>query len=343
MKNMKKVAEVAGMRTFWAAVALGVTLGAGVALAADAVQEEIAYEGRLADPVEGALEGTQTVTFRIFEESSGGKALWEKQMEVQCGPQGRFHVVLAAETDGALLKVFEEGGRFLELEVAGHGEAIAPRVEFASSPQVLAAEYAEQSPLSFYIDGELSASKVEVALTKDELMGYGAIVSGELSAKSVSAGGGLQMEEAAATVGGTAKAGKFEGAAVAPVGTILMWTKSSLPDGWALCDGTTVNGIQTPDLRGRFVVGAGASGYDLGSIGGQDGVTLTVDQIPSHSHSYEVSSNKKSLHGSESSDSSGNDRWWKGTSSGTTDSAGNSEAHENRPPYYALTYIMRVQ
>lgn len=56
-------------------------------------------------------------------------------------------------------------------------------------------------------------------------------------------------------------------------GMIVMWSgaTSNIPDGWALCDGA--NG--TPDLRGRFVIGAGGS-YAVGSTGG--------GSIPSHSH-----------------------------------------------------------
>ena len=43
-----------------------------------------------------------------------------------------------------------------------------------------------------------------------------------------------------------------------PSGSIIIWTGSTIPDGWAICNGE--NG--TPDLRNRFLVGA------LGSTGG---------------------------------------------------------------------------
>ena len=60
-----------------------------------------------------------------------------------------------------------------------------------------------------------------------------------------------------------------------------MWSGSinDIPVGWALCDGS--NG--TPDLRDRFIVGAGGS-YNVGNTGGSNTVTLTTSQIPSHSH-----------------------------------------------------------
>ena len=61
-----------------------------------------------------------------------------------------------------------------------------------------------------------------------------------------------------------------------------MWngTAASVPSGWALCDGS--NG--TPDLRDRFIVGAGRN-YSPNAIGGSDTVTLNSSQMPSHSHS----------------------------------------------------------
>jgi microcystin-dependent protein len=67
-----------------------------------------------------------------------------------------------------------------------------------------------------------------------------------------------------------------------PIGSVIMWfgTVGAIPAGWQVCDGT--NG--TPDLRDRFVVGAG-SAYALGNTGGADTVTLTTAQIPSHTHS----------------------------------------------------------
>jgi len=66
-----------------------------------------------------------------------------------------------------------------------------------------------------------------------------------------------------------------------PVGLITMWSGSiaSIPSGWALCNGSA----GTPDLRDRFIVGAG-SAYAVGATGGADTVTLNTTQIPSHTH-----------------------------------------------------------
>lgn len=66
-----------------------------------------------------------------------------------------------------------------------------------------------------------------------------------------------------------------------PSGIIVGWagTLDDVPDGWEVCDGS--NG--TPDLTDAFIVGAG-NNYAVGDQGGQDSVTLTESQIPSHSH-----------------------------------------------------------
>ena len=66
-----------------------------------------------------------------------------------------------------------------------------------------------------------------------------------------------------------------------PSGIIAVWSGSegSIPSGWYLCNGS--NG--TPDLRNRFIVGAGSgSSYSVGNTGGSNTVTLSTSQIPSH-------------------------------------------------------------
>lgn len=80
-------------------------------------------------------------------------------------------------------------------------------------------------------------------------------------------------------------------------GTIALWNDVVPPIGWALCDGT--NG--TPDLRGKFIVGSSSSSTDAtpltntldrvstnlepNSEGGEKTNTISLDNIPSHTHS----------------------------------------------------------
>lgn len=66
-----------------------------------------------------------------------------------------------------------------------------------------------------------------------------------------------------------------------PVGLITLWSGSiaSIPSGWALCNGSG----GTPDLRDRFIVGAGST-YAVGATGGATSVTLSTANMPAHTH-----------------------------------------------------------
>jgi microcystin-dependent protein len=78
-----------------------------------------------------------------------------------------------------------------------------------------------------------------------------------------------------------------------PRGVIWMWSgnKADIPAGWALCDGSN----KTPDLRGKFILGADATrtvndGCDgqfkcnIGASGGEIAHALTINEMPSHNH-----------------------------------------------------------
>lgn len=123
-----------------------------------------------------------------------------------------------------------------------------------------------------------------------------------------------------------------------PSGCILIWsgTEDNVPDGWHICDGTE----NTPDLRGRFVLGVNDS-HAHGSTGGYEEVTLTNDQMPSHNHTIHCYSQSGTAVSPERFINS------KGVSGSnvinrSTDSTGKSEPHPNMPPYYALAYIMKL-
>ena len=74
-----------------------------------------------------------------------------------------------------------------------------------------------------------------------------------------------------------------------PQGFIGLWSgaANAIPTGWVLCNGA--NG--TPDLRDRFVVGAG-SGYSVGNTGGSANATLVSHShtVNNHTHSFSGSS-----------------------------------------------------
>ena len=91
-------------------------------------------------------------------------------------------------------------------------------------------------------------------------------------------------------------------AAVMPIGAIMIWsgTDANVPSGWHICDGGTYGGLTSPDLRDRFVIGAGGS-YAVGAAIGPAtwngtitptgsvtvGVhTLSTAELPAHTHAY---------------------------------------------------------
>ena len=125
-----------------------------------------------------------------------------------------------------------------------------------------------------------------------------------------------------------------------PTGMVMMWSgaANAIPSGYVLCDG----GNNTPDLRDRFVVGAGNT-YSVNNTGGAASVTLTTAQMPSHTHSYtdEYVLQSALVPGI---DIDFNATTWdpNGNKTKTTAAAGSSQSHENRPPYYALCYVMKT-
>jgi microcystin-dependent protein len=154
-----------------------------------------------------------------------------------------------------------------------------------------------------------------------------------------------------------------------PSGSIVMWSGSNIPSGWTLCNGSDYH---IPDLRDKFIVGSGGK-YAIGKTGGKEQIMLTEDEMPQHNHTGKVhdkdivnSGNNrekeyKVMHPDtynwsfDSGSRTGYDR--KSTSEPvglnwcinfvhnhdlTINNTGKSAPHENRPPYYALTYIMKL-
>lgn len=137
------------------------------------------------------------------------------------------------------------------------------------------------------------------------------------------------------------------GRAIVPRGLISMWSGAvaSLPRGWVLCDGSN----DTPDLRGRFIVGAGGD-YTPGDNGGNDSITLSSSQLPSHSHSagsLQLSDTQLADYiGSNNNTLTNKENISAGVAAksvsitGNTGSTGNGASIDIRPKYYALAYIM---
>ena len=128
-----------------------------------------------------------------------------------------------------------------------------------------------------------------------------------------------------------------------PAGIIALWhgSSASIPAGWTLCDGSA----STPDLRDRFVVGAGTGGsYAVDATGGSTtsgAHTLTTAEMPSHNHSYKQRGFTGASTGSGSHDFSDDTVNYSG-GSGSTGGGGAHSHAATLPPYYALCYIMKT-
>ena len=145
-----------------------------------------------------------------------------------------------------------------------------------------------------------------------------------------------------------------------PVGSIIMWNGSSsnIPSGWHICNGEN----DTPDLRDRFVIGAGNSFFQRSTSGS---FTITANNLPKHGHNIETSyqtdqignpgTNKLKFYGGISGTEAeplgqGNSGSFEtyvnietGNDKDLLDMSGNSITQKDYyPPYCALYYIMFI-
>ncbi len=213
-------------------------------------------------------------------------------------------------------------------------------------------------------NGEITAAKLHDTAIQDKL-GYvpasAATVASQISALVDSAPTTLDtLNELATAISSSETTLQAYVNNRLPTGVIVMWSGSiaSIPTGWVLCDGA--NG--TPNLRDRFIVGAGNT-YSVAATGGSANATLV-----SHYHTGNTSTNGNHNHNVFSArDSYGSGDQMTGDDTGgvdeqtyegkyggyttyngdhshsfTTSTVGDSATNANLPPYYALAYIMKV-
>jgi len=126
-----------------------------------------------------------------------------------------------------------------------------------------------------------------------------------------------------------------------PSGFIGMWygATNAIPSGWVLCDGQN----NTPDLRDKFVVGASDSTGDTSYPGlSPDATGGQADAIvPNHTHPTTFDGKKYFPGGGSTSVSFGGAGGYPADTFSMSNEGG-GQSHENRPPYYALCYIMKT-
>lgn len=159
-----------------------------------------------------------------------------------------------------------------------------------------------------------------------------------------------------------------------PTGTVLLWSTNVAPNGWLLCNGEkypkkdftplwsvigyTYGGsgdmFAVPDMRERLPLGE-SNKYKLNGTGGEKTVTLNITQIPSHTHTVDQGGNHQHSYANWKNQGGGsnigNGREWGRREklpskdvphSHTCSETGGNQPHENRPPYIALHYIIKI-
>lgn len=148
-----------------------------------------------------------------------------------------------------------------------------------------------------------------------------------------------------------------------PIGSIVGFAGANPPLGWLTCDGSSISKttykelyeiigtkygtgstegtFKLPDLRDRVLVGA-SSNIPLASTGGEKTHTLTVNEMPSHSHGLRgaLTGENKAI------TNSGND-WAQTTTAWTSNTyisnTGGDQAHNNMQPYMGANYIIKCK
>lgn len=153
-----------------------------------------------------------------------------------------------------------------------------------------------------------------------------------------------------------------------PIGSIVPYTSSTIPDNWFICEGQAISRTEyselfevigttygtgdgkttfnLPNLKGRVPAGRDSadSNFDvLGETGGEKTHTLTVAEMPSHRHNLQTNINATSFGSNNSlARGSGGTTEWKGNDS-YIETAGSNQPHNNLQPYITLNYIIKAK
>ena len=330
-------------------------VAAGVASAVS-----FSYQGALRTAEGGPIsadESNKTITFRLYDTPAGEGALWGRTLAVHLNDNGLFNVELydkaGSDVEGVktndlawVLSQYSGNGQelYIGLDVLGSSGEIRPRQKLLNVPTAAFAADVSQARRDFTVEG--------IATFRGEVKAKGNLtVTGAATAESglTVSGGDLTITRGTLSV---------PNGGVIPRGGIIMWsgTATEIPAGWALCDG----GNGTPDLRGRFIVGASqgvgqyGSGadqaYTTGNTGGESFHKLTADELPKHTHPININTHvvrtySESYHASDTyiyAETGYETKNRIKTGGYNTENTTQEVVHENRPPYYALCFIMKL-
>ena len=159
-----------------------------------------------------------------------------------------------------------------------------------------------------------------------------------------------------------------------PLGGIIAVTSNAAIENFILCAGQKIQKVEfpelaalwaggpfdfdstqliLPDLRQKFIIGTAGVSLPLGSTGGTASETLSINQMPVHTHlqnahSHGMPSRSNSAFGALGNIPRGNNSGTAVTydtyeTTATNQNAGGGQSHNNLPPYLALNYLIRVK
>ncbi|HOC55914.1 MAG TPA: hypothetical protein PKI20_09860 [Verrucomicrobiota bacterium] len=244
------------------------------------------YQGRVTFQNYQA-NGLFDLTFALFDALTGGNQIGSTiTMEGTLVTNGLFTVTLDFGSTG-----FPGADRWLELSVrtnlVGGYTTLAPRQQLTAAPYAVKAAgftgTVQDSQLSANVALLNSSPTFTGSVSASGFTGSGAGLT-SLNAGNISSGT-LADARLSSNIPKLNQANTFTGELKAtvggvdffmvPKGAVVLWSGSegTIPSGWALCNGA--NG--TPDLRSKFVVGAGTGGsYAVGDTGGTGSHTHTT-------------------------------------------------------------------
>lgn len=269
----------------------------------------------------------------------------------------------------------EQANRYVNLQTArgdlvSHNNTTTTKLAVGSNNTVLMADSSQTTGLKYSTIG--SASLADNAVIEAKISS-GAVTADKIASSAVTT---TKIQDGAVT------AAKLDANALVgavPIGSVTAYAASSAPSGWLICNGQAVsrttyaglfavigttygngNGTSTfnvPNLNGRVIVGLDPSDADFNALNDQFGSkthTLTVGELPSHSHGPGTDTLNRTVTGFAHYQllppgQTGSDAYALNNSGGflarsatSTGNTGSGQSHNNVQPSLVLYYIIKA-
>ncbi|MCX6879880.1 MAG: tail fiber protein [Verrucomicrobia bacterium] len=279
------------------------------------VPRVMTFQGKLTDPQGHVLDGNHKLTFRIYNQETGGGVLWQEVHDATAVTKGIFAVPLGVTTP---LNLPFDAPYWVSIEVGTDGE-MSPRQRLTSAPYAIRAGQATQA------DTATHATRAD-SLTTPLVLPTGTV----LTFAGVNVPSGFLL---------------CDGSSVSSLTYPELF--AALGNAWGIGDGTLdaqghTKDFRLPDFRGK--VAAGRDGTqtefnDIGKTGGEKAHTLTVAELPAHNHSLAANLGPNGSGSGELEGTYGNAH--RINDSGTTGSVGSGTAFNVLQPYAVVNHIIK--